>query len=86
MTDGATTANPDAGELICSSRGCVADARWAVRWNNPRIHTPQRRKIWLACDEHRTTLEEYLGLRSFWVDTVAVRDLPDDHPGAPGGS
>lgn len=69
---------PDAvGEdLVCSARGCRQDATWGVLWNNPRLHTPDRRKVWLACDEHRTHLEEYLGVRAFWKATVPVGDLP----------
>ena len=49
----------------CSSRGCRAAAAWELRWNNPRIHPPERRKVWLACDEHRSTLSDFLSARSF---------------------
>ncbi|QDQ98956.1 hypothetical protein FO059_02415 [Tomitella fengzijianii] len=49
---------------VCSARGCRATALWAVVWNNPRIHTPDREKIWAACDEHRTTLADFLSARS----------------------
>jgi hypothetical protein len=49
----------------CSARGCRADAAWSLLWNNPRLHTPERRKIWLACDEHRVTLAEFLSARGF---------------------
>ncbi|MEV7971580.1 hypothetical protein [Cellulomonas sp. NPDC089187] len=66
-------------ELICSARGCRADAVWGVRWNNPKLHTPERRKVWLACDDHRTHLEEYLRIRDFWKDTLPVTEL-DGHP------
>ena len=27
--------------------------RWRIEWRNPRIHSADRRKIWVACDEHR---------------------------------
>lgn len=47
----------------CSRRGCAEDAQWKVLWNNPRIHTPDRRKVWLACDDHREWLCEYLESR-----------------------
>jgi hypothetical protein len=53
----------------CSARGCTADAAWALRWNNPKIHTPERRKVWLACDEHRSTLGDFLGARGFLKET-----------------
>ncbi|WP_158726821.1 hypothetical protein [Tomitella fengzijianii] len=51
-------------EPICSARDCRETARWAVVWNNPRIHTPDREKIWAACDVHRTTLADFLSARS----------------------
>lgn len=60
---------------MCSARGCGRTAAWGLRWNNPRLHTPERRKVWLACDDHRAHLEEYLGARGFWRDTVALADL-----------
>lgn len=62
-------------ELRCSARGCRAAAPWALRWNNPKLHTPARRKVWLACGDHRAQLEEYLGARGFHRDTVAVEQL-----------
>lgn len=66
-------AGPDDGpdEATCSARGCRAPAVWALRWNNPRIHTPDRRKVWLACDEHRASLSDFLGARGFLRDVVA---------------
>ncbi len=67
---------PDAvNELVCSARGCRADATWGVLWNNPRLHTPERRKVWLACDEHREHLRQYLEVRGFLQDVVPVDDL-----------
>jgi hypothetical protein len=70
---GADPVDPDA--LVCSAKGCRADARWGLLWNNPKLHTPERRKVWLACDDHRAHLEQFLGARSFWRRTVAVEDL-----------
>src|SRR5215212_11736144 len=46
--------------LTCSAKGCTAPAAWAVLWNNPRLHTPERRKTWLACEEHRESLSNFL--------------------------
>jgi len=46
-----------------------------VRWNNPKIHAPERRKVWLACAEHRAHLEHFLSLRDFLRDTVPVSEL-----------
>jgi hypothetical protein len=45
-------------------------------WNNPRLHTPERRKQWLACDEHRSTLGDFLTARSFLRDVRPVDALP----------
>lgn len=54
----------------CSRKGCRAGADWQLLWNNPRIHTHERRKVWLACDEHRAWLEDYLQTRSLWKETL----------------
>ena len=54
----------------CSAKGCRTAATWALRWNNPRLHTPERRKVWLACAEHRETLGEHLAARGFLRETV----------------
>lgn len=62
-------------EMICSAKGCRRAAVWALRWNNPRLHDESRRKVWLACDEHEVTLREFLSMRGFYRDTVAVSDL-----------
>jgi hypothetical protein len=51
--------------LICSAKGCRASASWALRWNNPKLHEPQRRKTWLACDDHRSRLASFLEARGF---------------------
>ncbi|GAA1629450.1 hypothetical protein [Actinoplanes couchii] len=54
----------------CSAKGCRAAASWRLHWNNPKIHTPDRRKTWLACDEHRTTLGSFLDARRFLREVV----------------
>ena len=66
--------NPD---LVCSAKGCRRPATWAHLWNNPKLHTPERRKVWLACDEHRSTLSDFLGARGFLKDVVPVTDLAE---------
>jgi DNA-binding LacI/PurR family transcriptional regulator len=55
---------------ICSRAGCVSPATASVVWRNPRIHDETRRKIWLACDEHRDYLRDYLLARDFPVEVV----------------
>jgi hypothetical protein len=59
-------------ELTCSAKGCRAAAQWALLWNNPKIHTPDRRKTWLACEDHKDSLSEFLGARGFLRDTESV--------------
>jgi len=56
-------------ELICSSKGCTEAATHQVVWNNPKIHTEERRKIWLACDQHEPTLRAFLSARGFYRQT-----------------
>jgi hypothetical protein len=59
----------------CSAKGCRDAAVWALRWNNPKIHTPERRKIWLACDAHREHLSVFLDRRGFLRDVVPLAEL-----------
>ncbi|MER7457453.1 hypothetical protein [Micromonospora sp. NPDC126480] len=68
--------SPAADALVCSSRGCHAPAQWALRWNNPRLHDAARRKTWLACAEHRTTLGDFLDVRGFLREVVPVAGSP----------
>jgi hypothetical protein len=64
-----------AGAPQCSAKDCRADARWGLRWNNPKIHTPERRKVWFACDDHREFLSQFLDRRGFLRDVVPVDAL-----------
>ena len=66
-----TAATPD--RLICSARGCAAEATTALRWNNPKIHPPERRKVWLACDDHRESLADFLDRRGFLREVAPFR-------------
>jgi hypothetical protein len=61
--------------LTCSAKGCPADAAWALRWNNPKIHAPERRKAWLACDEHKTSLTDFLTARNFLRETEPIAEF-----------
>ncbi len=54
-------------EATCSRAGCRAPARWRIDWRNPRIHSEDRYKTWVACDEHRDYLQEFLVTRDFPV-------------------
>lgn len=71
----------DADRPVCSARGCRRAAAWGLRWNNPKLHGPERRKTWLACPEHRDSLAEFLSLRGFLRETVPAAQL-GDAPGA----
>lgn len=64
---------PSSDEVICSARGCRAGATWALRWQNPRLHTPDRHKTWTACDEHRQRLSDFLAARQFLRSVEPVR-------------
>ena len=55
---------------VCSAKGCQAPATWALLWNNPKLHTPDRRKTWLACDAHKESLSDFLGARNFLRDVT----------------
>ncbi|MHA7986443.1 hypothetical protein ACX9R5_11600 [Rathayibacter sp. CAU 1779] len=55
----------DPVEPLCSRAGCREPARWRIDWRNPRIHSEDRRKTWLACDEHVEFLRGFLASRDF---------------------
>ncbi|WP_089156082.1 hypothetical protein [Micromonospora sp. NBS 11-29] len=62
--------------LICSARGCRAPAAFELRWHNPRLHAPDRRKTWLACPAHRTSLGDFLDARGFLREVVPLPGSP----------
>lgn len=78
--DSADSAGPDSASAsaavapVCSAKGCRADAVWVLAWNNPKLHTPERRKTWLACDDHREHLSSFLGVRGFLKDVVTLAE------------
>jgi hypothetical protein len=59
-------------ELRCSRAGCRNDAAWNVNWRNPRIHSVDRVKVWLACYEHSEYLRDYLDTRGFPVQVTPL--------------
>ncbi|MEU2493335.1 hypothetical protein [Streptomyces sp. NPDC007883] len=71
---------------VCSAKGCRAPAVWVLAWNNPKLHTPERRKTWLACEEHREHLSAFLGVRGFLKDVVTLSDWESAAPGEGRGS
>lgn len=61
-----------AAPATCSRAGCRAEARWRIDWRNPRIHSADRTKTWVACDEHRDYLRDYLAAREFPVSVTPL--------------
>ena len=57
---------------VCSSKGCREPAAWQLLWNNPKLHTPDRRKTWLACEEHEQSLRRFLDARGFYKETLPL--------------
>lgn len=76
----------DPVEPQCSRAGCTQPATTSVNWRNPKIHTLDRVKVWLACDEHREFLRDFLEARNFPVVLapmgVTVTDLGESAAGA----
>ena len=71
-----TLSAPDPkGRMLCGAKGCRTDAAYGLLWNNPKLHTPERRKTWLACEDHRVSLSYFLSVRGFLKDTVPVSQL-----------
>lgn len=64
------------GVTVCSARGCTAQASYDLQWNNPKIHTEDRRKHWLACDTHRQSLGDYLSARGLLRGVEPLVDQP----------
>ena len=64
-------------EHLCSAKGCRRTAGHAVIWRNPKLHTPERRKVGLACDDHRQSLADFVALRGFLIEVLAVEELTD---------
>ena len=55
----------DLDQDTCSRAGCRGPAAWRLDWRNPRIHTEDRVKTWLACDTHVDYLREFISARDF---------------------
>jgi hypothetical protein len=72
-------------QLECSAKGCRAPAVWQLKWNNPKLHTPEHRKVWLACPDHLNWLSDFLGARDFLRERTKLPaprpDATDPGPG-----
>ncbi|MGY0233077.1 hypothetical protein [Longispora urticae] len=66
-----------AESIICSAKQCKSPATWSVVWRNPKLHAPDRRKVWVACDEHRGSLSSFLDARGFLLGVEPLTTAPD---------
>ncbi|MFC5930260.1 hypothetical protein [Cryobacterium melibiosiphilum] len=60
----------------CSRAGCRETAAWRLDWRNPRIHTEDRVKTWVACGDHVDYLREFLAARDFPLSVSPLRVSP----------
>ena len=65
---------------MCSAKGCRSDARHAVVWNNPKVHSPDREKAWHACDEHVEHLSQFVGVRGFLIRVDSLPEAAEEAP------
>ena len=72
-----------AEHVAARARDARERGRWNVNWRNPRIHSADRVKIWLACDEHREYLRDYLATRGFPVVVTPLAEHVDVVPDPP---
>ncbi|WP_105036955.1 hypothetical protein [Cryobacterium aureum] len=61
----------------CSRADCRDAGRWRLDWRNPRIHSSDRVKTWLACDEHVDYLSEFLAARDFPLVVSPLAAAPE---------
>jgi hypothetical protein len=69
---------PEHRTVLCSAKGCRVNAAYGLLWNNPKLHAPERRKTWLACETHADPLSDFLSKRGFLKDAVPVDELTED--------
>jgi len=60
-------------DVRCSAKACHSPARHLLVWNNPAVHTPDREKTWVACDQHRQSLSDHLDVRGFLLRVEPLR-------------
>lgn len=64
----------------CSRAACNNAAEYRLEWRNPRIHTEDRVKIWLACGTHLDFLRGFLDTRGFPMRIADVHDPVNEEP------
>jgi hypothetical protein len=77
MSLGGMSLGGELGAHTCSRAGCRNSASWSIRWRNPKIHTGDRFKTWLACETHVDFLRDFLGARDFPLEVSALRSAED---------
>lgn len=75
VLDGIGLGAPLEHRYTCSRAGCMEAAVWDLVWRNPKIHTADREKHWLACDAHLEVLRAFLTDRSFPLTVREVGEL-----------
>lgn len=60
----------------CSRAGCRESPSWRLDWRNPRIHSADRVKTWLACGDHVDYLREFLAARDFPLSVSPLAVAP----------
>ena len=74
-----TNASHTQGRAVaCSAKGCHSEAAYGLLWNNPKLHAPERRKAWMACEKHADPLSDFLSKRGFLKDAVLVAEMTED--------
>ncbi|MFT4245013.1 MAG: acetone carboxylase [Micrococcaceae bacterium] len=58
--------------IKCSRAKCTNEAEYVIYWNNPKVHTPDRRKEWTSCEVHKKFFENYLSVRNFYIETLPL--------------
>jgi hypothetical protein len=59
-------------DLKCSRAGCQEQASWFIYWRNPKVHSEDRKKTWLACESHKEFFKEYLSMREFLLEAEII--------------
>ncbi|MDP9181832.1 MAG: hypothetical protein M3P04_03500 [Actinomycetota bacterium] len=68
---------------MCSAKACGQPATHAVVWNNPKLHTPDREKVWHACDQHVQHLSQFVQIRGFLIRVDSLSEAAEKAPEDP---
>lgn len=65
----------------CSRADCRHAGTWRLDWRNPRIHSTDRVKTWLACEDHVDFLRDFLSARDFPLTVSRLDDTVSEPTG-----